>query len=83
MKLYRLTQTTIRGYDTFDSCIVVANSISEAKSMHPYDGGDINSTNRYIDDWPKHPEQITAEYIGKADPKFTQPEVLCASFNAG
>ena len=35
MNLYLLTQDTVRGYDTFDSCVVCAESEEEAQTMVP------------------------------------------------
>jgi len=35
MKLYLLTQSANRGYDTYDSLVVCANSESEAKGIRP------------------------------------------------
>ena len=35
MKLYKLTQTVITGYDVFDSCVVAARTAADARRMHP------------------------------------------------
>ena len=35
MNLYLLTQTENTGYDTYDSCVVIANTEEEAKLIHP------------------------------------------------
>ena len=35
MNLYLLTQDTVRGYDTYDSCVVCAESEEEAQTVIP------------------------------------------------
>ena len=78
MNLYLLTQTTFRGYDTYNSCVVAALDEETARNTHP--GG-------YVNDripsrtWPA-PEFVTVTLIGTADPSV-RPGVVCSSFNAG
>ena len=35
MNIYLLNQTEKTGYDTYDSCVVIANNEEEAKLIHP------------------------------------------------
>ena len=35
MNLYLLTQIENTGYDTYDNCVVISNSIEKAKLIHP------------------------------------------------
>ena len=35
LKIYKLDQDLNDGYDTYDSCIVVAENEAEARRMHP------------------------------------------------
>lgn len=35
MKIFKLTQSVNTGYDTYDSCIVIAEGKAEAKRIHP------------------------------------------------
>ena len=35
MNLYKLSQEINNGYDTYDSCVVCANSEKEARLIHP------------------------------------------------
>lgn len=78
MKLYKLTQDTHAGYDTYDSCVVVAENEDEARLIRPCwsDWDDISSS------WANNPEEVAVEEIGTTD-KFDKPQVICASFNAG
>jgi hypothetical protein len=77
MKLYRISQTSNRGYDTYDSAIVCAKSEDEARHTHPGAGwGELSAT------WCNSPDQVTVELIGTAAPGTRQGVVL-ASFNAG
>jgi hypothetical protein len=91
--LYLLTQDFNRGYDTFDSCVVCADSEEAAKKIHPYgyiyveselcEEDDYTSRCGWGDnDWAFRPEQVTVVRIGVAD-EPTAIGVVCASFNAG
>ena len=89
MKIWKLTQTIHGGYDTYDSCGVVAPTAEEAKQIYPgpfkrwggttwvYENGEEAS----IYDWAL-PVDITAELVGTVSDDPT-PRVICASFNAG
>lgn len=83
MKLWLLTQKINNCYDTFDSCVVAADTEEEARKIHPglkwRTVEDI--TEWYNRDWVK-PEDVIVEYIGTTDRIFDKP-VICASFNAG
>lgn len=81
MNLYLLTQSKCRGYDTYDSCVVAAESEDKAVLMHP-DGGLITNRNYYSAVWPKDSSHVEATLIGKAI-KGTTAQVILASFNAG
>lgn len=82
MKLWKISQTKNKKYDTFDSAVVAAETKAEAKHMHPRteaDGGlDVPDPTW---GWAP-PYAIAVEYIGEAK-DGTQKGVICASFNAG
>jgi len=80
MKLWLLTQTTVSGYDTYDSAVVFAETEEDARK--------IKVGSEYT--WPG-PELVTATLLGeattgiekiKAKP-WRKTGVICASFNAG
>lgn len=97
MKLFKLSQNVNNGYDTYDSCVVVAENAEQAVYVSP--------TSYYPewseadDDWLMttiagnkhrsefrtwaHPSKLTVEYIGEASHTLTAGTVICASFNAG
>ena len=88
MKLWLLTQPKSPGfsYDTYDSCVVAAETIEQAKDIHPRRGAPqfwwLDSDEfGPLDSWA-HPKHITAQLLGEALPD-TQPGVILASFNAG
>ena len=65
------------GYDTYDSCVVAAESEEIAKTIHP------NSTAHWDKySWASSPEYVEASLIGVAI-EGTGQGVICASFNAG
>ena len=35
MKIYKLEQDIVNGYDTYDSCVVIAESKEDARKIHP------------------------------------------------
>jgi hypothetical protein len=95
MGLYLLTQTQNKGYDTYDSCVVVGARPEEARRVHPrgdrvWDGGAwvYEDGNRveywvaYTGSWVRDIEAVTVTYLGVADASL-KPGVVCASFNAG
>lgn len=79
MKLYLLTQNVNTGYDTYDSCIVAANFLEEARLIRP-DGSDW--TKNWANSWVVKPEQVTVKLIGTAV-VGTKSGIVLASFNAG
>lgn len=95
MNIYKLSQTINDNYDTFDSCVVIAENEKEAVKVHPngyqnWDTRGQKSESRYygyenfdINDWAEI-KDIKVELIGVADESLdTEIKVVCASFNAG
>jgi hypothetical protein len=84
MNLYLLTQNEARGYDTYDSCVVAAESAEEAQKIHP--GYGISGewwTSRYRSStWATHLENVKVELLGVAV-EGTKAGTILASFNAG
>ena len=81
LHLYLLRQTARRGYDTYDSCVVVARSEAAAKCIHPDSYTDPFPAWKGTHTWAD-PEYVEATYLGVADGSV-KPGVVCASFNAG
>lgn len=77
MKLFYLSQDQVGGYDTYDSCVVVAQNAEEARKIPPSYGRDWGKT------WAKTPDKVEAREIGEAHPNLKEGEVVIASFNAG
>ena len=95
MNIYKLSQTINDDYETYDSCIVIAENEEEAIKIHPngrqnWDTRGRKLENSYfvyenfdIDDWVEI-EDIKVELIGIADKSLdTEIKIICASFNAG
>lgn len=80
MKLYLLKQNVLNHYDTYDSCIVCANSEEDAINIRP-DGEDWNKK-IYFNEWPHNKSDIVCIEIGIANPNLERGVVL-SSFNAG
>lgn len=68
---------TVRGYDTYDSCIVAAETEQEARLILP---GGYQFDNRQRT-WCQSADEVTVEYLGTTDRKISG--VILASFNAG
>lgn len=85
MNLYKLTQDSVTGYDTYDSCVVCALSEIDARTIHPapYEKGIWWEKERHFSPtWPTDLSKISTEFIGIAVPSLSRG-VICASFNAG
>lgn len=78
MNLYALTQKENNNYDTFDACIVCAESEKDAKQIIPGD----NDWDKKYSSWASSPKHVTVELIGKAANHIKHGVVL-SSFNAG
>ena len=77
MNLYLLTQDDNNGWDTYDSCIVCAETEEEAIKINP----DNEWENKFTC-WASKPELVDATFIGVASDDLEKGVVL-ASFNAG
>jgi hypothetical protein len=83
-KLWLVTNTTVGGYDTYDSCVVVADTEEEARMIYPgvwYGEKPWDGKVRKYSDWGAAKDN-RVEYIGETDREFPV-SVICASFNAG
>lgn len=78
MNLYKISQTVNRGYDTYDSVVVAAETEEAAQAMLPV--ADLIECYR-LHEWAAV-EDVTVELIGLAV-EGTTAGVIVASFNAG
>lgn len=79
MNLYLLTQTKVTGYDTYDSAVVAAGSLEEARGIHP-NGPNGWIAGKIFHDWPLSPEDVSVLQIGTAL-DGTKASVILASYN--
>lgn len=84
MNLYLLQQQERSGYDTYDSCVIAAETSYDAKRIHPatYQEGEWWLDKFVSSSWASHPKNVKVTYIGVAGKKIKKG-VICASFNAG
>jgi hypothetical protein len=82
MNIYLLSQDEATGYDTYDACVVAAESAEDAVAIHPgYNDG--WPTDRFtMSAWASKPENVTTILLGLAV-EGTERGVILASFNAG
>ena len=91
MKLFKIT-LDYAGYDTFDSAVVAAETISQITDMlengnsildeetHSYE-----IAKRFREEqklWRKGNQSYNIEEIGTTQ-KYKEPTIICSSFNAG
>jgi hypothetical protein len=94
MKLYLISQTANRDYDTYSDAVVAAKTKDEARLTHPEsnhkwlndDAGWVVTRNdgttfSGCDTWAS-PTHVKVEYLGDAKPR-TKAGVICSSFHAG
>ena len=96
MNIYKIEQDDVKGWDTHDSAVVVAENEEQAKRIHPAankrDFGplkeewwieDEHSALWGCDSWTHDLDKIKVTLIGKAEKSFDKPQVIVASYNAG
>lgn len=79
MGIYVLKQDESKGYDTYDSIVVAAESEDEARQIMPkeyYNWKDPSDT------WARSPNNVQVTFLGIAK-DGTKSGVILASFNAG
>jgi hypothetical protein len=79
MKLWIISQTVNRGYDTYDSAVVAAETEEEARDILPY--GDNWDEARGCGGWASKPSEVNVEYLGVTDRDISG--IILSSFNAG
>lgn len=81
MKLYHISQSEVRGLDTYSDAVVCASSEEDAVTIHPGFGWDTDlwSSGR---EWCKSPDSVTVKYLGEAT-EGIERGIICASFHAG
>jgi len=75
MKLWVISQKVNNDYDTYDSAVVAAETMEDARRIHPF------GEHGRLETWAT-PESVSVEYLGEAK-DGTAKSVICASFNAG
>ena len=78
MKLYLITQNTVRDWNTYSSAVVAARSPVTARRIHPDGSGEGLMRDRTT--WVNNPALVTAEYIGTAT-RGSIEGVICAACN--
>jgi len=84
MNIYLLSQSDNRGYDTYDSCVVYAESEELARLITP----NWSKFTEFNSSWASCPENVKVHYLGVAMYNGV-PEcgidsgLILASFNAG
>lgn len=96
MKLWLISQGENKGYDTYDSAVVAAETEQEARETHPAQWGDPTYKNgtwwikradgaEFKDNssvWASNADLVDAEYIGEAK-EGIEAGAIITSFNAG
>jgi len=83
LRLYKIWQTRNRGYETYDSAVVIAESKEDARLMHPLDGHDIRrDRGRKNWDWVTNLRYVRVKLIGYAS-KGSKRSIVVASFHSG
>jgi hypothetical protein len=90
LHLYHISQDDVRGYDTYDSAVVVAENPEDAKRIHPSEWRDGEEwfqrtpDEAWYADWTINPDKVEVEYLGPCYAlHYRAGDVVCSSFNAG
>lgn len=79
MKIYKISQEVNNDWDTYDSCVVIAESAEAARLIRP-DGQKWSDDPKYQLAWVRDPSDVIVEEIGEATIAPENP-VICASYN--
>ena len=85
MNLYKLTQDTCTGFDTFKEILVAAKNPEDAVNINPKGvlfSDDSDDWNHGYS-WAFKPSDVKAERIGEASTHIVNAQVVMVSFNAG
>ena len=87
MYIYKVSQDENNDYDTYDSFVVVAFNEDQARKTSPNDNDDFSYYDFNVDYgrdcyWASSESNVKVELIGVADEKYTEPTIICSSFNA-
>lgn len=77
MKLYLLTQEVNNDYDTFDSCVVAAENVLNAKRLSIRELSKSHGKGAWVTD----NDDIKSKEIGTS--LFKKEKIILTSFNAG
>jgi len=83
MNVYKISQNTNSGYDTFDCAIVIALNEEHAKQIHPSSDVINDMSDWYARTTWTEPKNVDVEFICEYNGQYLGGKVLCASFNAG
>jgi hypothetical protein len=82
LKIFKLSQSVNSGYDTCDSCVIIAHEENEAKAISQGLEHGIHEDGTILYPSWAPSENITAEYLGKAK-EGSKVGLVIRSFNAG
>jgi hypothetical protein len=94
MYIYHISQTDVRGYDTYSDVVVAADSVEEAAKIHPCEEWNsktrkfqvqyipLDDNNYHTEGWTNNPANVTVRLLGTATDNIRKG-VICASFHAG
>lgn len=94
-KLWKLRQTENSDYETYCSCVVVADTEESAKEIHPdtyykFDKKSQKFGFRAVegdffedDTWATHTSKVQATYLGEASEELVAGSCVCSSYHAG
>lgn len=80
MKLWIISQSEVRGFDTYDSAVVAADDEDAARMIRP-DSDPWGAGSAWLF-WTGDPRSVSVQYIGEAA-EGTQPGIILSSYNAG
>lgn len=91
LKLYLLTQSEVKGWDTYSAIVVARYSSHEARRTNPKGELHVEGKEEYPSgmtwsdhSWASHPSKVTCKYLGMAsDTARLKPGIVLTSFHAG
>lgn len=82
MNLYKISQHVNKGYDTYDSAVVCAETAIDAQNMDPGTGKEITNWEHQYQNWAPYSDQVIVTFLGIADEEIPKG-IVVSSYNAG
>ena len=76
MNVYYVSQSVVKGYDTFNGFVCIAESATDARELNPRGNGTLLKDGSTYGSWPETSKDVEVEFIGVSEEDLTR--VVCS-----